>query len=333
MDEENIVSTEVITKQNTSVTMPDEEMISILQSSIYPGASTESVKMVLGYCMAAGLDPFQKPVHIVPMWDGNARKMRDVVMPGIGLYRVQAARSKQYAGVSEPEFGPDVTGRVGSVEITYPAWCKVTVRRQLASGMIVDFTAVERWLENYAVKGGAEKSTSPNSVWSKRPYGQIAKCAEAQALRKGFPEVGAQPTAEEMEGKEFIDMVHESPKTPSLKHTPNDGAGDSLSSDKKNLIADTATAIKDAYEDNNAYRIAALYNPIQDNDERLFLWSLLDSKIRSTITAYRAIITAKSLDDLKAAWEATPKHAHTILLDPKDERKNQLTKLEVENGI
>jgi hypothetical protein len=39
-------------------------------------------------------------------------------------------------------------------------------------------------------------------MWTKRPYGQIAKCAEAQALRKAFPEMtGSQPTADEMEGK------------------------------------------------------------------------------------------------------------------------------------
>lgn len=179
----------------------DAEITAVLQSSLYPGASPQSIGMVLAYCKAAGLDPMQKPVHIVPMWDNKARQTRDVVMPGIGLYRIQANRTGEFAGVSEPEFGPDETALLGGAEITFPAWCKVTVRRLLASGHVAEFTAVERWRENYAVKGGSEKSIAPNAMWSKRPYGQLAKCAEAQALRKAFPELGAMPTAEEMEGR------------------------------------------------------------------------------------------------------------------------------------
>lgn len=171
-----------------------------LQTSLYPGAADASVDLVLSYCKAAHLDPMTKPVHIVPMWDSKARTMRDVVMPGIGLYRTIAARTG-CAGISEPDFGPDVAANIGGVDIVYPQWCRVTVRRRLESGDIVEFTARELWMENYAVKGGQEKSIAPNAMWSKRPYGQIAKCAEAQALRKAFPEVGAQPTAEEMEGK------------------------------------------------------------------------------------------------------------------------------------
>lgn len=187
---------------NTALTVQDDsKLIDVLRSSLYPNAAPASVQLVLGYCRAAGLDPMQKPVHIVPMWDSKAREMRDVIMPGIGLYRTQAARTGQCAGITEPEFGPDVEGSVGNAAIIYPAWCKVTVKRRLPDGTIAEFTAVERWLENYAVKGGQEKSTAPNAMWTKRPYGQIAKCAEAQALRKAFPEIASAPTADEMEGK------------------------------------------------------------------------------------------------------------------------------------
>ncbi len=185
----------------TAFSMNEQELVDVLRTSLYPGAADNSIKMVISYCKASSLDPMQKPVHIVPMWDNKNKTMRDVIMPGVGLYRTQAARSGALAGVTEPEYGPDKTEKIGGVEITYPEWCKVTVKRELPSGKIVEFTAVERWKENYAVKGGQEKSIAPNAMWTKRPYGQIAKCAQAQAFRIGFPEAGAAPTADEMEGK------------------------------------------------------------------------------------------------------------------------------------
>lgn len=210
-----------------SLQMDEAELISVLQNSIYPGAKLESIKMVTSYCRAGGLDPLQKPVHIVQMdvstgekndkgWDIKVK--RDVILPGIGLYRTQAARTGEYLGQSEPEFGPTkvlkfrekkteyVDGRSVEkwvdAEIEYPEWCKVTVSRRLHTGDIAKHTAYERWIENYATKG---YDGAPNSMWKKRPYGQLAKCAEAQALRKAFPEIGAAPTAEEMEGKSFDD--------------------------------------------------------------------------------------------------------------------------------
>lgn len=189
--------------KNEIATMDEKQIINVLQSSLYPGAQRSSVEMVLSYCKASGLDPMQKPVHIVPMWDKVLKQMRDVVMPGIGLYRTQAAESGQYAGVTEPEFGPDVTEKLDGKEVTYPSWCRVTVKRILPNGHIAEFSAVERWKENYATSG--KDTVAPNAMWFKRPYGQIAKCAEAQALRKAFPEKCSQPTAEEMEGKS-IDM-------------------------------------------------------------------------------------------------------------------------------
>ena len=200
--------------QNTSVaSMTEDELINILRNSLYPGAQTDSIKMVLGYCQASGLDPMQKPVHIVPIYDGKLKAMRDVVMPGIGLYRTQMSRTGECAGVSEPEFGADKTETLGGVEITYPTWCRVIVKRILPSGHIAEYAATERWKENYAMKGGQEKSIAPNAMWTKRPYAQLAKCAEAQALRKAFPELGAAPTADEMEGKTFDEQAIEGTAT------------------------------------------------------------------------------------------------------------------------
>lgn len=130
----------------TALAMRDDaQLVEILGASLYPGASANSINLVLSYCRAANLDPMQKPVHIVQMWDGKTKQMRDVVMPGVGLYRTQAARTNQFAGMSEPEFGPNTSELLGGVTIEYPEWCRVTVKRQLASGAMAEFTAVEFW--------------------------------------------------------------------------------------------------------------------------------------------------------------------------------------------
>jgi phage recombination protein Bet len=195
------MANESVKQQSGVLAMSDTEVMDVLRNSLYPGAKDESIKMVMQYCRAAGLDVMQKPVHIVPIWDSKLRETRDVVMPGIGLYRTQAARSGTYAGMSEPEFGADVTENLDGTEMTYPKWCKIMVKRILENGYVAEFPVMEFWKENYAVK--KNDTSAPNAMWKKRPYAQLAKCAKAQALREAFPEVGAQPTAEEMEGKEI----------------------------------------------------------------------------------------------------------------------------------
>lgn len=188
---------------NALTVQSEERMIDVMRASLYPGAKPDSIRMVMGYCAARNLDPLRKPVHIVPMWvkepGSDKGAMQDVVMPGIALYRIEAARTGEYAGKSEPIFGPMMTQKLSGVEISFPAWCKVTVYR-MVNGQRCEFTALEYWLENYAT---AKRDTdAPNAMWKKRAFGQLAKCAEAQALRMAFPEAtGGEATAEEMEGK------------------------------------------------------------------------------------------------------------------------------------
>lgn len=277
------MANEIQAAPSNALAISEDEAIAVLQSSLYPGAAIQSIKMVLGYCRAAGLDPFQKPVHIVPMWDSKAGQMRDVVMPGVGLYRTQASRTGTFAGQSEPEFGPIIDGTLGGVKISYPEWAKVTVKKLMPNGSIAEFTSVEYWLENYAIKGGKEKSLAPNAMWAKRPRGQIAKCAAAQALRLAFPEMGAQPTAEEMEGKVINDEVTAAPAISAATGKAACKAEfEALSPERQEWISELAAAVIDEFSRNGGEPAKTLIESANlSGQEKTALWSKFPSKLRT----------------------------------------------------
>src|SRR6202521_5008401 len=197
-----------------------------LVEAIYPNAETaDAIIMALSYCRARNLDPFKRPVHIVPMWSSAAGKMIETVWPGIAELRTTAFRTGQYAGMSEPEFGPTTeitfTGRAGrgkykgqerSATLKFPEWCRVTITRE-RRGKDRRFVGPKvYWLEAYAKWADTDV---PNDMWAGRPVGQLEKCAEAGALRRAFPEeIGNALTAEEMEGQHLIDNAAQPPEKP-----------------------------------------------------------------------------------------------------------------------
>lgn len=279
--------------------MPEPELLAALESTCYPGAALPSIKLVVNVCRAQHLDPFQKPYHIVPM---NVRKpksdqyeWRDVVMPGVGLYRTQAARTGAFAGIDEGNFGPTVVGEFGNKKVPHPEWCSVTVYRMVAGSRVAFSSGKVYWLESYATI--KRDSDVPNAMWSKRPFGQLEKCAEALALRRAFPEVGAAPTADEMAGKvidnETGEILVDSQKTdvepppgkadrlkdrlakakekppidaepardPALLEEVKNGFGDASTVDRLIEIADLARGLKhpdDRAEANAAYKEAKM---------------------------------------------------------------------------
>lgn len=156
----------------------ENDLIKALQNSVYVDASEEALKLVLTYCKHANLDPMLKPVHIANI-DG-----KDILMPGIGLARIRAHRTGSYVGLSEPKFGEVVTEMVGKTKMTYPVSCSITIKK-LVAGQIVEFVGTAFWKESYATV--ADK-VSPNIFWYKRPYSMLCKTAEADALKKAFPD-------------------------------------------------------------------------------------------------------------------------------------------------
>lgn len=181
--------------------------------NLYPGARWESQVMAWEYCRARGLDVLKKPVHIVPMYIKDAvtniGTMRDVILPGITETRITASRTREYAGQDPAVIGEmikvpvtnnaNAPANVNMIEV--PKCVTVTVYR-ITDGKRYGYSHTEYFLEAVARKSDG----LINSMWQKRPIGQLTKCAEAGALRKAFAEeVGGEATAEEMEGQQAID--------------------------------------------------------------------------------------------------------------------------------
>ncbi|MBE2895747.1 phage recombination protein Bet [Pasteurellaceae bacterium HPA106] len=187
-----------------------ESTWSALKNSIFIGARDESIMMAIDYCKARSLDILKKPCHIVPMPAGRDRDgkaiYRDTVMPSIYEHRTTAFRTGQMAGQDDPVFGDDIQ----YLGHTVPSWCKVTVYRFI-NGQRCAFSHTEFFEEACGTKSerGRDGSYSKvlNSMWSKRPRGQLAKCAEAGALRKAFPdEIGGVISMEEVNTEEVTDF-------------------------------------------------------------------------------------------------------------------------------
>lgn len=175
----------------------------VLTDAVFPAAERpESIIMALAYCRARNLDIFKKPIQIVPIYDSKRRCMVDTVWPGIAELRTTAMRTGSFAGFDDTEYGPMVEENLSGVTVRYPEWAQCTVYRLIA-GQRVSFVGPKVfWIETYAT---AKRDTkAPNSMWAKRPRGQLEKCAEAAALRRAFPEeIGNEYAAEEVEGQAF----------------------------------------------------------------------------------------------------------------------------------
>jgi len=167
-----------------------------LMKSLYPGADSSSVLMVIDYCKSRKLDPMKKPCHIVPMRVKDSRsgnyEWRDVVMPGVYELRTTAMRTGEYMGHSKPEYGPPVE----YAGVTAPEYCELEIYRwHPGSKTKIAFPVRVYFRESVAT----DKNGNANQRWAKAPIQMLTKCAESAGLREAFPdEIGGEMSAEEM---------------------------------------------------------------------------------------------------------------------------------------
>jgi len=73
---------------------------------------------------------------------------------------------------------------------------------------------------------------------------------------------------------------------------PTDGAGEELSEDDKQFIRDLAIEAIAAHADNDVAESHKIYTSL-NSEERVYMWTLLDSKVRSSIKKYAETLVEK----------------------------------------
>ena len=185
------------------------EQVQLLNRTILgnPHATADDRAIFLAVCNRTHLDPFMRQIYAVWRYDKRMNREVMIVQTGIDGYRMLAARTAELAGVDDAIFEE----REGQA---YPVKATVTVYR-MVKGVRCPFTGTARWSE-YAQRG---KDGDLMGLWGRMPYGQLAKCAEALAIRKGFSsEVGPVRTDDEMDqaANQEAPMVIQVAKLPAL---------------------------------------------------------------------------------------------------------------------
>lgn len=183
------------------------EMIELLKSTMMQGATDDEVAVFAYVCNRTGLDPFVRQIYPVKrksQVDGQWVE-KWVYQVGIDGFRLVAHRTKLYDGQQEPVFYDAAENpRTVWLDSKPPVACKVGVMRK---GVQHPIYATVLWREYVQTtrQGGV------TSMWANKPTVMLAKCAEAAALRKAFPqELSGLYIAEElMQGEPSDEVVRE----------------------------------------------------------------------------------------------------------------------------
>lgn len=193
------------------------QQISLIRRTIAADCNEAEFDLFMAAARSAGLDPFRKQISPLVFSKDDAAKRRMSIITTIDGLRVIAARSGRYRpDDDEPEFTYDQAEK-GPANPQGIVRAKVRVFTQDDRGQWFPVVGVAYWTEFAPVKedavdgydwvdtgetwpdsgkpkrrkvprGSGEIVRKVDGNWERMPRVMIAKCAEAQALRKAFPE-------------------------------------------------------------------------------------------------------------------------------------------------
>lgn len=217
--------------------------LALIKRTVANGATNDELAMFLHVAKKSGLDPFMRQIHFVK------RKTKDgevgAIQTGIDGYRTMAARSGEHAGTDDAIFE---TGEDGM-----PTLATVVVYR-IVKGQRCAFAASARfdeYVQMYYDKKQGKRVPTP--MWQKMPFVMLAKCAEALALRKGFPEILSGVYTHE----EMMQAGAEPPTTePTPAPQPEEPKPEPV---KAEVVEPTVEPVEDFADKCDAKQIATIY--------------------------------------------------------------------------
>lgn len=170
------------------------EEVALIHRTMMDGASKDDVALFVATCERTGLDPFARQIMASSRntrKDGNWVTVWNWLVTIDGLRKI-AVDSGDYEG----QEGPYWCGEDGAWKEIWvkgnPFAAKVIVHRK---GFRTGLAGIAKY-ESYVQK---TKEGKPNQVWTNLGDHMLAKCAEALALRKAFPnEMAGLYTTDEM---------------------------------------------------------------------------------------------------------------------------------------
>jgi len=187
--------------------------LALIRRTVAADTTEDEFAMFIHWSRSLRLDPLRRQVHAFVFNKHDAKKRRLSLVTSIEGFRAIAARTGNYRpDEDEPVF---ITDDAMKSDINPPGLVSCAVRVwQFLHGQWHPITGHARWEEFAPLKTvwvdnapTDRKTLDRTGKWADMPFLMLAKCAESQALRKGWPEDLANAVVTEEIAKATLELT------------------------------------------------------------------------------------------------------------------------------